>query len=142
MTNESLARRWFDEVWNQRKADTVREMLTDDSVCQSEGGPMHGADAFLQNAHAPFMAAFSDLKVEVVGTVAQGEEVVVRWIAEATHTGDGLGFPASNRRIRFRGMTWIRYQGGKMAEGWDCWNQAGVMRALKDGDAPPSIALS
>jgi steroid delta-isomerase-like uncharacterized protein len=140
--NVALARRWFEEVWNERRSDTVREMLTEESVCHSEAGPMKGPEAFLSQAHAPFLAAFADLHLTVEGTVAEGEQVVVRWRAEGTHTGDGLGVPATGRRVSFRGMTWIRYDGGKMMEGSDCWNQAGLLLALREGQACPSVAVS
>src|SRR4051794_37776672 len=101
MENEALARRWFEEVWNQRRTDTVREMLTDDSVCHSEGGPLRGAEAFLENAHRPFLAAFPDLQVQVEDTVSQGDVVVVRWTATATHAGDGLGLAPTAKRVTF-----------------------------------------
>jgi predicted ester cyclase len=42
-----------------------------------------------------FLPAFPDLRIAVEGTVAEGDEVVVRWSATGTHLGDGLGFPAT-----------------------------------------------
>ena len=38
--------------------------------------------------------------------------------------------PATGNAIRFQGVTWIRYEAGKMAEGWDCWNFDGLMKQL------------
>jgi hypothetical protein len=32
-------------------------------------------------------------------------------------------------------MTSIRYRGGKMIEGWDCWDQAGLIQSLRDVDS-------
>jgi hypothetical protein len=40
--NVSLARQWFEEVWNQRRTDTIDELLTDESVSYSESGPLRG----------------------------------------------------------------------------------------------------
>lgn len=53
----------------------------------------------------------------------------------ATHGGDGLGFPATGREVSFRGMTWVRYSGGKMVEGRDCWDQAGLIQSLRGLDS-------
>lgn len=139
--NEALARRWFDEVWNQRRTDTVRELLTADSLCHSETTALKGPDAFLDHNLKPFLAAFPDLRVTVEGMVSDGDQVAVRWRAVGTHTGDGLGLPPTGRRVDFRGMTWIRYAGGKMVEGWDCWNQTGLMHALRAGEPAASVAL-
>jgi steroid delta-isomerase-like uncharacterized protein len=134
--NVGLALRWFEEVWNQRRTDTIDELLTDESVNHSESGPLRGKQEFKERAHAVFLSAFPDLRMTAEGTVAEGDEVVVRWSVTGTHRGDGLGFPATGRAVSFRGMMWIRYRSGKMIEGWDCWNQAGLIQALRDPDGP------
>jgi steroid delta-isomerase-like uncharacterized protein len=132
--NVVLARRWFEEVWNQRRTETIDELLTDESISYSESGPLRGKQEFKERAHAVFLSAFPDLRVNVEGTVAEGDEVVVRWSVRGTHLGDGLGFPATGREVSVRGMTWIRYRHGKMIEGWDCWNQAGLIQSLREPD--------
>jgi steroid delta-isomerase-like uncharacterized protein len=144
MTNPSVtvARRWFEEVWNQKRTETIHELLTEESVCQSEAGILKGPGPFREQVHAPFLHAFPDLQVTVEGTVAEGDQVVVRWRATGTHTGEGMGLAPTGRRVSFRGMTWIRCREGKMMEGWDCWNQTGLFRALQEGQASPSVALS
>ncbi len=133
--NVGLALRWFEEVWNQRRTDTIDELLTDESVCYSESGPLRGSREFKERGQAVFLSAFPDMQMTVEGTVAEGDEVVVRWSARATHLGDGLGFPATGRAVSFRGMTWIRYGNGKMIEGWDCWNQAGLIQSLRESES-------
>jgi steroid delta-isomerase-like uncharacterized protein len=143
MTNPNvpLVRRWFEEVWNQRRVETVHELLTAESECHSETGVLKGPAAFVEKNLTPFLAAFPDVRVTVEGTVAEGDEVVVRWSARGTHTGDGMGMAPTGRRVSFRGMTWIRFQNGKMMEGRDCWNQSGLLQALRAGEAAPSVSL-
>src|ERR1700748_2115416 len=103
--NVGLASRWFEEVWNQRRTDTIDELLTDESLCYSESGPLRGSREFKERAHAVLLSAFPDIKITVEGTVAEGDVVVARWSARGTHLGDGLGFPATGRSVSFRGMT-------------------------------------
>jgi hypothetical protein len=74
------------------------------------------------------LTAFPDLRITVEGTVAEGDEVVVRWSVRGTHLGDGLGFPTTGRAVAFRGMRWIPYSGGKMVRG---------LGLLKPGRAHP-----
>jgi steroid delta-isomerase-like uncharacterized protein len=133
--NVVLAQRWFEEVWNLRRTDTIDELLTDESVSHTASGPLRGKQEFKDRAHAVFLSAFPDLHMTVEGTVAEGDEVAVRWSVRGTHLGDGLGFPATGRAVSFRGMTWIRYSGGKMAEGWDYWDQAGLIQSLRGLDS-------
>jgi steroid delta-isomerase-like uncharacterized protein len=145
--NVNLARRWFEEVWNQKRTDIIDELLTEESVSHSESGTVRGKAEFLQRVHSVFLAAFPDLWITVEGTVAEGDDVVVRWSATGTHEGDSLGFPATGRNVAFRGMTLIRYRDGKMAEGWDCWNLAGLIQSLKENNGgsesiPPAVLRS
>lgn len=129
--NTALARRWFEEVWNQQRADAIDELLTPDSVCHSTSGLLRGPEEFKTKIFLPFIASFPDLRITVVGTVTEGEQVVVRWTASGTHRGDGLGLPASGRTVFIRGMTWIRFADGRMAEGWDSWDQRELIESLK-----------
>lgn len=135
--NAILARRWFKEVWNERRSETIDELLTEESVCHSEFGPVRGSLEFKERAYAVLLAAFPDIRMTVVGTVAEDDQVVVRWSAKGTHLGDGLGFPATGRDVSFKGMTWIRYGDGKMLEGWDCWNQAALIQSLQAPGVDP-----
>jgi predicted ester cyclase len=128
--NVALVRRWFEEVWNQRRAQTIDELITPESVCYLDDGPMRGPEEFKARQYDPFVAAFPDLRVEVEATIAQGDQVVVRWSAVGSHTGDGLGFRATHERVTFRGMSWIRVQDGKMMEGWQSSNIPEVVRGL------------
>jgi steroid delta-isomerase-like uncharacterized protein len=129
--NAQLARRFFEEAWNQQRSETIDELLTPMSTCESEAGILNGPEEFKAKVYRPFLAAFPDLRITIEGTVAEGDQVVVRWTAAGTHTGDGLGLPATGRRVTMRGMTWIRFAGGKMIEGVDCWNQREMIESLR-----------
>lgn len=133
--NVAIVKRWFEEVWNQRRAETIFELTTRESICYADEGPLIGPEEFQQRQHTPFLAAFPDLKVTLEAVVGEGENVVARWIAEGTHSGDGLGFRPTNAPVLFRGMTWIRIVNGKLAEGWQSSNIPEVIRALAKGSA-------
>ena len=139
--NIAIARRWMDEVWNQGRVETIWELVTPESVCHSESGELRGADEFIVQAYNPLRSLFSNIHVTVDDAVADGDKVVLRWHCSATHTGDVPGLAATGRRATFRGMTWIRFEDGKMMEGWDCWNQTGLMQALQTGQPPASMQL-
>jgi steroid delta-isomerase-like uncharacterized protein len=100
---------------------------------------LKGPEHFLSQVHAPLLAAFPDLAVTLEGVVAEDDQVVVRWRATGTHTGNSMALPAMGRNISFRGMTWIRYREGKMVEGWGSWNLLGLIQALRE--EKPSVSL-
>ena len=126
-----IVRRFFDEVWNQRRADAIPELIGPDGVCHSEQGDLRGPDGFKSLQFDPFTAAFPDVRVTVEDTVADKDTVVVRWSAEGTHTGDGLGIPPTGRRVRFEGVSWIQVKDGKLAEGWQWSNIPTVLATLR-----------
>jgi predicted ester cyclase len=128
--NVALARRWFEEVWNQRQEQLIEELMTPQSVCYADDGPMTGPAEFKARQYTPFLAAFPDLRVHVEDAIGQGDQVVVRWTATGTHSGDGLGFAATHRPVAFRGLSWIRVRDGKFHEGWQSSNIPEQIRSL------------
>src|SRR5262245_15213528 len=95
-----VVRRWFHEVWALRKAETIDELLSEESTCYGESEPpMRGAAEFKARQHAPFLAAFPDLSVQLDDVLGVGTQVVVRWSAVGTHTGDGLGFTPTGKSV-------------------------------------------
>ncbi|WP_422928676.1 ester cyclase [Singulisphaera sp. PoT] len=127
---ETVLERWFEEVWNQRRLDTIHELLTSESVCIVDDGPIKGPEEFRQRVFDPFLAAFPDLKVEVKGVISDGDQVAVRWEATGTHTGEMPGLKASQKPVEFRSITWSRVVDGKLAEGWQSSNIPEVFRSL------------
>jgi steroid delta-isomerase-like uncharacterized protein len=129
-SNADLARQWFEEVWNNRRCDIIDKLLTPESICYSESGPICGPEEFRQLQYQPFVTAFPDLRVTVDAVISEGDEVAIRWTATGTHTGDGLGFPATQEAVSFCGITWVVARDGKMCEGWQNSNIPEVFRGL------------
>jgi predicted ester cyclase len=128
--NIALVRRWFEEIWNQRRPQVIDELLTAESVCHAEDGPIRGPAEFKERQYDPFISAFPDLRVEVEAIIAQDDVVVVRWSAAGTHSGEGLGFRATHETVSFRGLTWIHGRDGKLLTGWQSSNIPEVIRGL------------
>lgn len=130
--NSALVLRWFEEVWNQRRSETIDELLTEESVCFTDQGPMRGGDEFRQLQYLPLLSAFPDLQVTVDGVIASDDEVVVRWTATGTHTGEGVQIPPTMKAVSFAGISWIRVRDGKLGEGWQASNIADAIRRLAE----------
>lgn len=130
---KALVRRWFEELWNQRNPGILDELLDAAAIGDTEGGRISGREEFIQKLHSPLIGAFPDLRVTLDDIIADGDSAAVRWTFEATHGGDTLGIPASNRRVKVSGMSWIQSKNGRLVAGWDRWNSHGLMSYLKDG---------
>ena len=129
--NTARALRWFDDVWNTRREETITELLHPDAVGHLEGLVTRGVAEFL-TARAFLVGAFPDFHIEVEDTVSEGDNVVLRWSVTGTHRGNELGIPATGKPVAFRGLTWLRFADGRLVEGWDSWNQGRLMQELQD----------
>lgn len=125
-----LATRWFEDNWNRRRDDVVDELLATEAVGHMEGGDVRGRDEF-KAVRAALLGAIPDLRLTIEDTLADGNQVAVRWRVDGTHRGDHFGFAASQRTVNFRGITWLRFDGDKLVEGWDAWNHGALMQALQ-----------
>jgi len=119
---ESLVRRLFQELWNERKFETIDELLSPDCVLHAEGRELRGRAAMYRRAEE-FFAAFAMFTIEIQNLTVQGELVISRWLVRLTQTGPWLGMPPTGKRLIVRGSTWIRVESGWLAEGWDYWDE-------------------
>lgn len=127
--NAEAARRWYTEVWRSGGEPTVHELMAEDIVGYMEGVDIRSREEFLAERRR-LLQVFPDLKIVAQDAIAEGDKVVVRWHVDATHKGEGLGFPPSNRRVSFRGITWLEFKDGRIVRGWDSWNLGSVLQSL------------
>jgi predicted ester cyclase len=142
MDSKTLTLRWLDELWNKRNGAAISEMMAPDAIGHTEGGTTTGPVEFEERMYKPLMAAFPQMKLSVEGTMTEGDGTVVRWTVEATHGGEFAGIAATARRVRFSGMTWLRFVDGKLVEGWDRWNLHGLLGLLQTGVSTATATLN
>jgi|SRR5580704_11147859 steroid delta-isomerase-like uncharacterized protein len=136
--NISLMRRWFQEVWNEGRVQTIYDLLAEDihGWGQDEPGVEIRKPADFEALYNRLHGAFPDMKLTVEDAFGAGDKVVVRWSAVMTHTGDHLGVPASHKKVEISGITIARIDDGKIVEGWDNWDQLALMQQIaKDAAA-------
>jgi ketosteroid isomerase-like protein len=110
--NKQLARRWFEEVWNQGRESTIDELLHPEGKAYGFPEPdsvLVGPEGF-KAIHRAFHNAYGDIHIDIDDLIAEGDRVAIRWTCTMTHTGDGLGFPASS---------FIHCRDGKLTSGWN-----------------------
>jgi steroid delta-isomerase-like uncharacterized protein len=125
---KAVARRVFDEIFNQGKFEIASEIYAKDFV-------NHGVSRDVglkedQDAARGWKAAFPDLKMTVEMMIAEGNLVTVLWRGEGTNTGEGNGLPATGKRLAGRGITIWRIEGGKIREEWSEFDQLRIMTQL------------
>ena len=97
----TLVHRWFGEVWNQGREDTIDELFAAEGVGHGlgEGGAaVHGPAGFKPFARN-LRSALPDIQIRIADTIVQGDKAVVRVTVEGTHLGEGLGLAPTKRRV-------------------------------------------
>jgi steroid delta-isomerase-like uncharacterized protein len=60
--------------------------------------------------------AFPDLATTIDDIVVEGDRAAVRWHSVGTHKHEFLGVPPTGRRIEVSGVTFARFEGGRIVE--------------------------
>jgi predicted ester cyclase len=81
-----------------------------------------------------FRRAFPDTRHTIEDLVAEGDRVVARVSARATHTGELFGHPPTGKVVTLTGITIYRIVDGRIAERW-AEHGLGVLEQL--GITPP-----
>lgn len=129
---ETLIRRWFDEVWNQGRSETIDELFPETSVMWGVGRPEASTTgpALFKEFYRNIRAACPDVQIVLDQVIQQDDTAFARWTATMTVTGEGLGVAPENQKIQIRGMTACRAENGVIVEGWNVWDQVGMARQL------------
>jgi predicted ester cyclase len=133
--NKAVARRVFDEIFNQGKFEVADEIY-------ARGFVNHGAhrDVGLkedQEAARGWKLAFPDGKMTVLKEIAEGNLVTVLYTGTGTNTGEGNGLPATGKKTEIRGITIWRIVNGKITEEWSSFDELQMMKDL--GLLPDSV---
>jgi steroid delta-isomerase-like uncharacterized protein len=137
--NVELIRRWFREVWNEGRNKTVYDLLSPTAITRGQANEeIHGPADFVQFVDR-IRSAFSDIKITVEDAFGVEDRVAARWSGTMTHSGDGLGIPASGKPVHITGITIARIHDGKIVEGWDSWDQLGMLQQIGAYKEPETI---
>jgi steroid delta-isomerase-like uncharacterized protein len=127
---KEIGRRWFEEVWNQRRGDAIATLMAPHACGYLEGGLMVKGPAEFAAFHQQLLGTIPDLQITIERLIGEGDEVCIKWSGAGTHTGAGMGFAPTQQAIAFHGVTWLRVVNGQIEEGWDAWNQGALLAQL------------
>ena len=134
--NKELCRRFFEEVFNKLDQNTATEIISPRFVTHHPAYPegIHGIEGVNQ-VIATFRGGLPDLQYTIQDMIAEGDKVVVRWIAHGTHQGTFLGIPPTGKKVAATGIDIFRIAFGKLEEAWVNSDILGLLQQI--GAIPP-----
>jgi predicted ester cyclase len=115
---KDVVRRWAAEMVVGGDLDVADELFSPDLAASA------------RQWVAPFRASFSDVHMQVVALVAEGDQVAGRFRCSGTHTGTWLGHPPTGRRFDVDEVYFFRVHGGRIVEMWGLEDTAERLRQL------------
>jgi steroid delta-isomerase-like uncharacterized protein len=118
-------------VWSQGTFEVADELLSPDFVGRPGGlGDPFEGPAAAKEFIGRLREGFPDITFRVDEMIAEGHTVATRWTSTGTHGGEFMGYEPTEQRSTIGGMTFFRFDGGLIAEGWTQLDTLGLMKAI------------
>ncbi len=110
--------------------EKVADLLDDDFMYVGDGAPAVNKEQYIGFMRGVLCAAMTDMDMEFVRVVAEGNLVAVEYTNDMTHSGEFFGVPATNKRVVGTGHFIREVKNGKVTAEWQTTNAMGLMRQL------------
>jgi predicted SnoaL-like aldol condensation-catalyzing enzyme len=70
--NKALVHRWFEEVWNQGRRETIHELFAEEGVLHDGSKTYHGPDEFVR-FYDQLRSEFTDFRVAPSVSLSEGD---------------------------------------------------------------------
>jgi steroid delta-isomerase-like uncharacterized protein len=133
--NKALERRMYEEIFNKKNIAAVEQFYATDWICHPSPPGMPPSLEGMKQWHTLTNKAFPDMQAKLEDMLVEGDKIACRWTATATHKGEFMGMPPTNKQVTITGLHIDRIAGGKIVETWNYSDMMGVMQQL--GMKPP-----
>jgi predicted ester cyclase len=128
-TSKQLLELWGDNAVH-KAADYLAENYVNHQLPDAARGTSTKSLAEWKALVADFHQGFSDVKMEVLKQVAEGDFVCSRRRMTGKHTGKFEDLAATGRTTSWTGVQTDRYEGGKLVESWVDWDNYSFLEGL------------
>jgi predicted ester cyclase len=116
-------------AWNRGDGETYLKVY-DPSVRHHGLGPEPFDQAANRAFYEGLWAAFPGSRLVIDDTIAEGDQLAVRFHLNGEHHGEFMGVPPTGRAIVLTGQTVLRFADGRVVERWTTGDLLGLMIQL------------
>ena len=121
--NLALARRFFNECWNEGRVDALTEIMAPEHVHHFASGDMHGPES-VKSLILELRRDFPDFHITIDDEIVGQDKVVLRWTIRGTHQPTG-------NSVEYTGIDIIRIANSRIVELWNQMDLVGYKRQLQ-----------
>ena len=129
--NKKAVLRFNKEFIEEGNLGSFHELVATDVINHSAPpGSSQGPDGMLYFLQNILRKGFPDMKVEILDQIAEGDRVTTRKAIHATHLGEFMGVPASQKRVTINVIDIIRLRNGQYVEHWGISNLTDIISQI------------
>ena len=110
--------------------ESVDILISDDFQYEADGRPAIGKQEYIGFMKNVLSNAFTDMDMNFLHVIAEGDLVSVDYTNEMKHTGEFFGIPATQKSVIASGQFIREVKNGKVTAEWQTTNMAGLMKQL------------
>ena len=117
-TYEQQVRKFYSEIWENKRFEELPNVLHDDFVFRgSLGHDKHGHDGFKEYVDYVH-SGLSNYKCIIEELVSQDEKVFAKMNFTGLHSAEFMGFPATHAQVSWPGAALFTFKGEKVSRLW------------------------
>jgi steroid delta-isomerase-like uncharacterized protein len=127
---KAVGRRIIDEVLNRHNVDAMNEFYAPNTVWHGPGGQELKGLTQVREMVQGYLTAFPDLHMTTVLQVAEGDKCATAWRVFGTNDGPLGDTPPTHKSMQIAGHVIARFEGGKIAEEWEVFDELAMFKQL------------
>ena len=128
--NITVVRRYFEEVYNQGRADVLPELVTADYLDYGHAEPGKGVKGAQDDLNG-LLSAFDQVHYTITDVVAAPDSVGAYWTGTMRHKADAFGIKATGKQVSYKGVSIYKFRDGKIAETHNVQDFGSVLEQLQ-----------
>ena len=126
--------RFNKEILERANVDVFYDLVSKDFINHTAAPNVSkGPEGILFTVDKVLHTAFSDLRIEIYEQLEENNKVTTRKAILGTHTGELMGIPPTNKKIKIDVIDIVHIQDGKYIEHWGINTLSQVINELKNG---------
>lgn len=127
--NKNIIRSYHERVWGKGDLAAIKEVWDPNAKVSLTDFDGTALDTVIEDAERYF-SAFEDVSTAIHALLADGDQVVLHWATEGTHTGQYGDIAATNKKITMSGMDILTLKDGKITEITSMWDGLSVFEQM------------
>ena len=136
--NKKTIQQFYEQAWNEKNLAIVDETHSPDwnHIDPSLPGDVSGGPDGNRERMNQVLSSFPDIHFDIQDMIAEGDKVVVRFLARGTHKGVFAGIRPTGKKVAMQGIIIHRLSEGQIVEDWVIRDTLGLLQQLGAVPAP------